>query len=148
MRPSLVTAATVLCVAVLAAPYGAAAEPSGGSPAATSITGPPIDDTPTDGADPGSAVISQQKYNTVFEPAPGHMASTPFADAFDADGNPTRKILLSWQENDDVATVNSVRAEESSTDRGYTFPSGQTDGMAGFYTKHPLTGVRPAVPRS
>jgi hypothetical protein len=53
----------------------------------------------------------------------------------DADGKPSRTLLLSWQANEDVASANSQRTLIRSVDRGYSFPSGHAEGISGFYRK-------------
>jgi hypothetical protein len=125
--------ATGSAVGQNAAPTGATA-----ATAAPGIDGPPLPDVPTDGADPNAAVISQQRYSTVYEGKPGEIAGNPFVDAVDgvdADGKPSRTLLLSWQANEDVASANSQRTLVRSVDRGYSFPSGHAEGISGFYRK-------------
>ena len=131
-------ALSAVCAATLAFMTGSAAGYNAAPAATSGIDGPPSPDVPRDGADPNAAVISQQAYSTVYEGKPGEIAGNGFADAvdgLDADGKPSRTVLLSWQANEDVAAANSERTLIRSVDRGYSFPSGHAEGISGFYRK-------------
>ncbi|HEY3717278.1 MAG TPA: discoidin domain-containing protein [Jatrophihabitantaceae bacterium] len=140
---NVLTALGLVCVTAIAGSSGVAGGRSGPSrdtaAATTPPESPPVEDTPTSGADPEGYAIQQQQPTTVFEPGPNVIAAAPLADAFDAvdaNGRPTRSVLLSWTENSDVATVDGVRPLITSADHGYTFPSAQyTGGIGGFYAQ-------------
>lgn len=140
---SALAALGLVCVTAIVVSSGVAGGASGPqretAAATTPPESPPIDDTSMSGADPDGYAIQQQQQTTVFEPGPNVIAAAPLADAFDsadANGHPTRSVLLSWVANPDVATVDSVRPLITSGDRGYTFPSAQyTGGIGGFYNQ-------------
>ncbi|MCW3818921.1 discoidin domain-containing protein [Micromonospora sp. DR5-3] len=96
-------------------------------------------ENPTDGGDPDGYAIAQQPYSAVYEGAPGVIAGNAFVETFDTiDRNnlPTKHVLMTWQENEDIATVDNLAAMIHSDDRGYTFPSGiDRNSGSGFYTK-------------
>lgn len=123
-------AVAVLCAVVVAVP--SAAVPSE-IPVADSAA-----ELPTDGADPVGVTIAQHPAVPIYQAPPGEIAGNAFADAFDArdaDGAPTREVLMSWQRNEDVAAADSQRTQVFSFDSGYTFPSGHTPGISGFFRK-------------
>lgn len=85
--------------------------------------------TPSSGGDPVGYVIGQQPYTTVYEPGPNIIAGAPGATASDVvgpDGQPQRKVTVSWAANQDVASATPMPFVVSSFDGGYTFTSGVT----------------------
>ncbi len=96
-------------------------------------------DVPTDGGDPDGYVVAQHDPSTVYEPPPGVIGGNALVEAFDAvdaDGLPARRVQLTWQSNEDVASADSAASMIHSDDGGYTFPSGvNTDTGAGWFSK-------------